>query len=1533
MFDSIAKATRKPLSVVMSALLVTLLVPTIPATNASAYAEGEGTEAPSGDTAASAEWKAIQATDEATGLPTQMVYLNHGFENPIETISIPTLTWDVASTTAVSDPSNSSDNYSDAINEAKNAIESADSVKSQIVSMGFDKASSDNLAQNDLNAKLEKLGDAGKTQLIESKFIEWYNSELSKGENGEVYKQLKDAIAEKEGVSADKVEITESGLSKLSEDDGWIETGVYDALGKFTSSAALSAGSSSDLSSTIDSNKLTWTNPSDVTVSGASSNGAVSASFKDGVLSVQATGSGDAMLSLNFDYSKTLSKYGYSVTGKYTASYSGELKSPNYKVDLGSVTPKVTYKIKGSDSESGKTPSVASDEGADKKDDSSDGKSDSSESGDSKSDSSTNSDNATKTEQVVVPVTAPAGLSVTSDELNGSVAVDNITVEGEESIDGQTAVTQHDGKYESKVNVINLFPESMNGAHNDYDGTKASLTYYDDRNGQAIDDIFSGVKFAAGANDDAGNTKKALELLGMPTITTTNGVEVEYANAGTTANLNVKAKNATYSDGEKAAADVATLAWALPDKTAVAHTVTAQVDPKTIEYTLSEQAFRLEGNQIKHVLADANTQVKAAIEANAPEGVQPTSDCYSSLVFDTYGDQGATVQSPKTTFTRNADAKTDKASGYGNYKVVDATEVSVKKMETPAWSETGLTLSAKNGENHSDDVTLTGDNHGTWINEAPVASWADHNIAYATKGVPQDEKTYTESETLNGGQGVHHGSVYAIDGDGVICEVQGIEYSFDSIAPKLKSWEVGSPYTSHENIFFSKSQINVDFVVSDAWTTDDAASWGSETLDRNITSEVNGGATKAAYTDSESGSETNVSAGNGLSNNNNTYEFVIDGDKDVATNSLHVEAWDNAGNKLDTWGNDSAEIPMEYIRLVNEVSAPSINISWDTYDARHGKYYQTNRTMTITIDEVFFEYVKQYANDQVVTTVYRDGDAVIAVHPSDFTQIGDNTWQYELSFTDDADYQVTDPTINDIVDRSASCGGDDFTVDKTSPTMEVTFDNNNVVNGKYYQQARTATITITEHNFDGDLINVQPTANAANGSSAGQPSVSGWSASGDVHTATVNFPGEGVYAMTIDGVDQADNSLASYSCEEFVVDTTDPQIDIMLNGSAAPELSALSGDAAPSVAVHDTNISSEASASGTTVEAIGLSGSGTSTNPYESTKSMNTTATDTSISWANPDSSKPENDGVYQVIVTATDLAGRTSTKAAIWSVNRFGSTYRLLDNATAMSGQYMQYGNTASKVKDVQVEEINPSGIDTAQTSVELTKDSSNSTLKSGSQYTVEPGTANDDTTGWHTYTYTVKRDNFKDSGRYQVTMHSVDRAANVSENTMGNKDTSRKSSADVNFWVDDVKPICNIIGVENDSTYEGDSQDVTLTFEDNLKLAGATVEVNNGNKTTTTEFSADDLKASTTQTIKLAAASGNQTIKVSAKDAANNVSDDVQVSGVFVNADKFALWLHNIPLVIGTVVGAAALIALVVFAILAKKRKDEEQNGSNAA
>ena len=187
--------------------------------------------------------------------------------------------------------------------------------------------------------------------------------------------------------------------------------------------------------------------------------------------------------------------------------------------------------------------------------------------------------------------------------------------------------------------------------------------------------------------------------------------------------------------------------------------------------------------------------------------------------------------------------------------------------------------------------------------------------------------------------------------------------------------------------------------------------------------------------------------------------------------------------------------------------------------------------------------------------------------------------------------------------------------------------------------------------------------------------------------------------------------------------------------------------------MHDTNLDD---ATDIHVEVVGVSPYGEEANPFNETPSF--TATDATVSYGNPNDIKA-NDNVYTVVVTAVDLAGNTSDDAVTFSVNRFGSTYVISDETGKMLNEYLKFDDTT----DVRVTEINPSGLDASQTAVELTRDTSNTTL-SADDYTVEQGSAS----GWQEYVYTVGRDNYDADGVYRVLFHSQDRAGNVSENEM---------------------------------------------------------------------------------------------------------------------------------------------------------------------
>lgn len=843
-----------------------------------------------------------------------------------------------------------------------------------------------------------------------------------------------------------------------------------------------------------------------------------------------------------------------------------------------------------------------------------------------------------------------------------------------------------------------------------------------------------------------------------------------------------------------------------------------------------------------------------------------------------------------------------------DFNLTGQPSISMKAMESESWSEPQNADLAQRlsvtGDTLGKTETLTSPSidpdGGVWFRNDATVAWNGGTIVQATTATPSAATTFGDGAVLaHSAQGTQEGSFFVRDDeDGIVRRIDGVKYLYDDVAPALTAFDAvpsGRDFKSSDRNIWAAESMDVQF-----WTSEGAANTAASGINRVDASYTQQGSSEAEQPKSlQDMRPTDEASGGGYK-----YEFSIDADSKVSTDSISVDLQDKAGNESNGLGYDDTVTNIDVANLVAQTTAPTISASWDTTAAHNGSCYNTNRTLTLTVHAPFFEYTQQYLGNHAMATITKDGAGWKTVTPGDFTKTGDDTWVCTISFTEDGDYEVSNVNATDVLSRTSTAAGDTFTIDKTAPTMQVTFDNNSAANGNYYNAARTATITITEHNFDPSLVNITPTASAGNGGEVGQPSISGWSSSGDVHTATVTFPGQGVYTLSVDGMDLATNALTPYTCPEFVVDTIDPEITI----SGVENMTAYADAVSPSVAVHDTNLDSSTDIH---VDVVGTSPYGENANPFSDAASM--TATDAAVDWGNPLDVKA-NDNVYTVVVRAVDLAGNTSDDAVTFSVNRFGSTYVISSETGEMLDQYLQHDDTT----DVRVTEINPSGLDAAQTSVELTRDTTNTTL-TADEYSVEAGSPS----GWQEYTYTVGRDNYDADGVYRVLFHSQDVAGNVSENVMEDKNRDEEgAAAEVNFAVDDTAPLASFADLSNAEPYNESSHTAKVTFEDNLLLDHAVVEID-GKEVAT--FDADQLASSATQEFTIGESTGNQSIVVSVWDAAGN-KGEASMDDVVVTTNAFELWRRNTPLFAGTIAVAVLAVAGIIFGVYRKSKKDED-------
>lgn len=113
-------------------------------------------------------------------------------------------------------------------------------------------------------------------------------------------------------------------------------------------------------------------------------------------------------------------------------------------------------------------------------------------------------------------------------------------------------------------------------------------------------------------------------------------------------------------------------------------------------------------------------------------------------------------------------------------------------------------------------------------------------------------------------------------------------------------------------------------------------------------------------------------------------------------------------------------------------------------------------------------------------------------------------------------------------------------IDITVPQVEIDFDLKEPQNGRYYQQARTATIQIQELNFDGNRVKIEATKDGE----IYPISISEWHSEGMNHWANIVFSENGDYTMSVSCTDLADNASGEVSIEPFTVDTTKPIVEI-----------------------------------------------------------------------------------------------------------------------------------------------------------------------------------------------------------------------------------------------------------------------------------------------------------------------------------------------------------------------------------------------------
>lgn len=627
---------------------------------------------------------------------------------------------------------------------------------------------------------------------------------------------------------------------------------------------------------------------------------------------------------------------------------------------------------------------------------------------------------------------------------------------------------------------------------------------------------------------------------------------------------------------------------------------------------------------------------------------------------------------------------------------------------------------------------------------------------------------------------------------------------------------------------------------------------------------------------------------------------------------LEVILTDNAGN-----------VSYDYVMFGIDKTAPVINVAYDNNNgdvkSNNGStYFNADRTATVTISErnfdpekVEFTIANAEGNAPEAVRIDEINDSIESTdetqHTYQITYSGDGVYTFDVKCTDRADKTSAEVKYGESVAPTA------FVLDKTAPTISVSYDNNSAANGKFFNAHRTATIVVKEHNFDVNRVVINGTA-SLNGAAKAFPAAA-WTSNGDVHTAIISYNEDADYTFAISMDDMAGNAITdasvsygtSVAAKEFTVDTeiAKPVISNPTNGKPYQQ------EVPVSISSTDVNLENCVAT---------LLKTGREKDENDSWKWVKDFRVDNVINLSNDGQTSSFsindlfeherlNDGIYTLKIDVADKAGNTQSETVTFAVNRFGSVYDYNQYTTeTLNGKYVQ-----AITDNIVITEYNPSPL-SENAVISLTRDGApveigDSNLVITPVYTESAAGAS----GWYEYKYEISKNVFSTvdaqgnmkylDGIYKLYVASKDIANNDSENI--------SAGADMSFSLDSTAPmIASITGLEK-KTVNDVTKDVTFEIFDAIGLDTVEVTYVGVNGKTTETYNISDLLKSydpATQTEKpditkydgsFTMGEGmNNIVRIVAKDLAGNVMDtgDPNVENSAINFDASVLAFNSL-------------------------------------
>lgn len=516
--------------------------------------------------------------------------------------------------------------------------------------------------------------------------------------------------------------------------------------------------------------------------------------------------------------------------------------------------------------------------------------------------------------------------------------------------------------------------------------------------------------------------------------------------------------------------------------------------------------------------------------------------------------------------------------------------------------------------------------------------------------------------------------------------------------------------------------------------------------------------------------------------------------------------------------------------LVLDTVAPSVSL----LGVEPGTYWNTSQEVLLRVEDYNMEYLRAFDPMRRVATVRRrpgndTGNlATFVITVAELEGEG-ATFLRSIPFTTDGHYEVDAQLIDLAGNASEEVHLAEFTIDLTAPILEVLWDNNDVRNGMYYNRSRTATVVVTEHNFDSSLMSIETTG-----------AVSPWVDEGDTHTCTVVFDRDATasapHTLVIHGKDKAGNDLQPFEEPPFVIDTEAPTVSISRRVSVneyatadGPMEPLQSGSAfaqafEPAVVVSDNE---HLDRSNTQVTLMGKRAD--APKGYERYQKLETPSErELEVTWGNIGAQEGVEglfydvaaDDVYELSVRAQDMAGNESEPVSVvFSINRYGSNFyveRIGELQKKDDGTWPDELIVEAPI--VEVHEVNVSGAasELGEEGHLVTKEHARVTKEielvqedAGEGYALETSTASSELNpyeGWTEYTYVIRAGNFGrgsnsdygdgGQGHYRVNVGSIDMASNANttasywNSEVANREQATSKVEDISFTLDEQGP-----------------------------------------------------------------------------------------------------------------------------------------------